>query len=69
MRQIILDGKTPAPLITEKDAAKVLNVSLSTIKRIRYAGEIEFYRIGGQVFYSIEMIKTFLRRCLRGGGC
>ncbi len=68
MTQIIFDGKTPAPLIAEKDVAKLLNVSLSTIKRIRYANEIEFYRIGGQVFYSQQMLDAFLTRCHNGEG-
>lgn len=67
MQKIILGGKTPTPLITEKEAAEMLSVSQSTIKRIRYANEIKFYRIGGQIFYSHELIKAFLEKCYRGG--
>ncbi len=67
MKRIILDGKTPAPLITEKEAAEFLAISQSTIKRIRYAKEIESYRIGGKVFYSYEQIKSFLEKCFIGG--
>ena len=67
MRKIILDGQKPEPVMTEKDAANLLGISKDTLKRRRDAKEINFYRIGGQVFYSPEMIKTFLEKCYRGG--
>jgi excisionase family DNA binding protein len=65
MRKVIYDGQKPDPVITEKDAAEMLGISKSTLKRIRDAKEISFYRIGGQVFYSPEIIRAFLERCLR----
>lgn len=66
MERIVYDGQKPEPIITERDAAKMLGVSKYTLKRIRDAREISFYRIGGQVFYSLEMIKAFLDKCRRG---
>lgn len=67
MTKIILDGRSPAPVIPEKEAAQILGISNNTLKKIRYAREIEFYRIGGQVFYSEEMLKAFLKKCYKGG--
>lgn len=67
MQKIILDGKIPSPFITEKEAAAILNISQNTLKRIRYANKIEFYRVGGQVFYSHELLQAFLEKCYRGG--
>lgn len=67
MQKIVLDGKIPSPLVTEKETAEILNISQNTLKRIRYANEIKFYRIGGQVFYSHELIQAFLEKCFRGG--
>lgn len=67
MRTIVLDGRKPEPVIPEKDAAELLGISQSSLKRRRNEKQISFYRIGGQVFYSPEMIKTFLEKCYRGG--
>jgi hypothetical protein len=67
MNITLMDGKQPVPLIAEKDAATLIGISDTTLKRIRYAKEIDFYRIGGQVFYSREMIEAFLKKCLQGG--
>jgi excisionase family DNA binding protein len=66
MERIVYDGQKPEPVIPERDAAKMLGISKYTLKRIRDAREINFYRIGGQVFYSPEMIKAFLDKCRRG---
>jgi excisionase family DNA binding protein len=65
MKKIILDGRSPAPVIPEKEAAELLGISNNTLKKIRYAREIEFFRIGGQVFYSQEMLENFLFKCYR----
>jgi excisionase family DNA binding protein len=67
MRKIIYDGKKPDPVIPEGNAAELLGISKTTLKRIRNAKEISFYRIGGQIFYSPEMLKAFLEKCYRGG--
>jgi excisionase family DNA binding protein len=67
MRKIIYDGQKPEPVMTENDAAKLLGISKSTLKRLRNAKRISFYRIGGQVFYSPEMITAFLANCYVGG--
>ena len=40
--------------LTEKQAARYLNISLATIKRRRYNGEIEFYKMGTQIRYGKE---------------
>ena len=68
MQKIIFDGQTPVPVIPEKEAAKALGISDNTLKRIRYAKEINFYRIGNQVFYSRQMLEAFLKRCHNGEG-
>lgn len=65
--KLIVDGQKPEPVIPEKEAAKLLGISDITLKRIRYAKKINFFRIGSQVFYSLQMLEAFLNKCQRGG--
>ncbi len=39
-------------LITEKEAAKMLGISLATIRRVRDSGKITFRRLGGSIKYT-----------------
>jgi excisionase family DNA binding protein len=50
--------------LDERLAARYLGISLSTIKRMRYEGDIAHYRIGKRIRYSKENhLDTFLKRC------
>jgi excisionase family DNA binding protein len=69
MTKIIdLDGDKLVYIYTEKEAAELLGISESTLKRIRYTSGIEYYRIGGRVFYSPDMLTAFIENCRNGGG-
>ena len=58
-----LDTGPHEGLYTEAEATKMLKNR--ALQRIRLRDEIEFYRIGGQVRYSLQQIKNYLVRCLR----
>lgn len=62
------DSQEPVPFLTEKEAATLLKISEQTLQRIRHAGEIRFYRIGGRIFYLRQNVMEFVRRCGQGGG-
>ncbi len=49
----------------EKEVADILHVSCPTLKRLRYAGEINFLRIGTQVRYTQQHLDDYLQRCER----
>lgn len=63
---IRFEDDEPVPFITESEAAKLLKISQETLQRIRYNGEIEFYRVGGRVFYLPQNLYEFVRRCRQG---
>ncbi|MCR8493166.1 helix-turn-helix domain-containing protein [Ochrobactrum sp. WV_118_8] len=50
-----------AHMLTEKQAAEFLGVSIFTIRRRRKEGKIGAYPIGGKFFYSIEHLETYLK--------
>lgn len=52
-------------LYKEKELAKILRISLPTLKRLRYAGKIEFLRVGMQVRYTRPHLEAYLRKCNR----
>ena len=66
--EIYTDGTEPVPFLSEKEAAKLLRISDQTLQRIRYAGEIQFYRIRGRIFYLPQNLSEFMGRCRQGGG-
>lgn len=63
----ILDGNESSLFISEKQASSLLQISEPTLKRIRYSGKIECYRVGGRVFYSQKMLDDFIDHCKEGG--
>jgi len=61
---------TPQPRLglSISEAARVLGVSLSTVRRWSDAGVLPSYRTpGGQRRYSREQLEAFLRSLQRGG--
>ncbi len=49
----------------EIELAKILQISLPTLKRLRYAGKIGFLRIGMQVRYTRRHLEDYLQNCQR----
>ena len=56
---------TAARIYKEPELAEILNISSMTLKRIRYAGEISFLRIGTQVRYTESHLESYLEKCQR----
>jgi hypothetical protein len=52
-------------LLSEKQAAKRLDVARITLLRAREAGRIRFFRIGTRVLYCAEHLTDFLNNCER----
>jgi excisionase family DNA binding protein len=51
-------------LLNEDEAAEYLGISISTIKRKRYQGEIPHYRIGARIRYSVDKhLEGYLANC------
>jgi hypothetical protein len=51
-------------LLCDKDVAKALNISVSTMRRWRMTGGgVPFLKIGGAVRYSPESLRDYLKSC------
>ena len=51
---------TPTFPITEIELAKLWNVSMDTLARIRARGDIGYTRIGGRIRYTEKHIQDYL---------
>lgn len=49
-------------LLTRKEAADALNISVDTLDEIRNAGNIRCVRIGSRVFYTPEELKSYITK-------
>ena len=57
------------PLLTETDVAKLLHVSLGTIRRWRIQERgPQFVKLGASVRYRREAVSDWLQHCPTGGG-
>jgi excisionase family DNA binding protein len=61
-----MDANLIPVLLTEKEAARSLGLSRSTLRQYRRQGHISFFKIGRHVRYSVEGLRAFLARCQRG---
>jgi len=52
-------------LIDKKEAAKRLRISIKTLERAVFAGQITCYRVGKRVLFRTEDLEIFLERCRR----
>ncbi len=53
---------TSAKLFTIRDAAAWMNVSVMTVRRIIYSGEVSTYRVGRSIRLSKEDIDCYLEK-------
>ena len=53
-------------LLTRKEAAQTLNISVDTLDRLRAAKFIQGINIGARVYFPPDELKSFLSK--RGGG-
>ena len=49
-------------LLTRKEAADALNISVDTLDEIHKAGYIRCVRIGARVYYTPEELKSYITK-------
>lgn len=49
-------------LITRKEAAEALNISVDTLDELRNAGKIRAVNIGARVYYSPDELRAFVTK-------
>ena len=49
-------------LLTRKEAAQALNISVDTLDELRNSGEIRAVNIGARVYYSPDELKSFVTK-------
>ena len=49
-------------LLTRKEAAQTLNISVDTLDELRYAGKVRALNIGARVYYSPDELKAFITK-------
>ena len=47
-------------LLTRKEAAQALNISVDTLDELRSAGKVRALNIGARVYYSPDELKAFI---------
>ena len=59
-------GKTmPESLITIKQAAPMLALSVATVYRLVESRKVPFFRIGGAIRFSAQALQNWLAKCER----
>jgi excisionase family DNA binding protein len=56
------DFDSAIELLTIKDAAEILTISVSSVRRLRAARQLPFVRIGGAVRFSKSDIVSYVER-------
>lgn len=49
-------------LLTRKEAAEALNISVDTLDELRSAGKVRALNIGARVYYSPDELKAFITK-------
>lgn len=49
-------------LLTRKEAAQALNISVDTLDELRSAGKVRALNIGARVYYSPDELKAFITK-------
>lgn len=49
-------------LLTRKEAAQTLNISVDTLDELRNAGKIRAVTIGARVYYSPDELRAFVTK-------
>ncbi len=52
------------PLLSDADAAKILRVSRTTVRRLRYDGFLPYLRVGGAARIRPEDLAAYIARWL-----
>lgn len=49
-------------LLTRKEAAQALNISVDTLDELRNSGKLRAVNIGARVYYSPDELKSFVTK-------
>lgn len=49
-------------LLTRKQSAEMLNISVDTLDRLRAKGEIDCLRIGSNIYFSPDELRAFVSK-------
>ena len=49
-------------LVTRKEAANMLSISVDTLDEITRAGELKKINIGSRVYYSVDVLRAFVSK-------
>lgn len=49
-------------ILTRKEAAQALNISVDTLDELRSAGKVRALNIGARVYYSPDELKAFITK-------
>lgn len=49
-------------LLTRKEAAQALNISVDTLDELRSAGKVRALNVGARVYYSPDELKAFITK-------
>ena len=49
-------------LLTRKEAAQALNISVDTLDELRNSGKLHAVNIGARVYYSPDELKSFVTK-------
>jgi len=55
-----LQSRFKKSLLNKKETARELNISQTTLDRLRNSGEIKSKKVGGGIFFTINELATFL---------
>lgn len=49
-------------LLTRKEAAQALSISVDTLDELRNTGKLRCVRIGSRVYYAVDELKAFITK-------
>ena len=49
-------------LVTRKEAANMLSISVDTLDEITRAGDLKKINIGARVYYSVDVLRAFVAK-------
>jgi hypothetical protein len=58
-----LSPSNPLQLLSEEEAASILNIHRNTLITLRYEQKIHFHKINARILYSLKDIREFEGRC------
>lgn len=57
-----IDSTSALELLTTSEVANVLNISVSSVRRLQQGRRIPFVKIGGSIRYSMRDVVSFMEK-------